>query len=226
MAKSKLTPCLSVIMPVYNEKPTLQKVITQVLKQPQVIEIIVVDDGSTDEAVSNLASNPRIKIFKHKTNLGKGAAITTGIKKAQSQYVIIQDADLEYSPSDYPKLIQILEKNQSDFIVGNRWNANQRGYKLAQLGNWFLTILYQYIYNSSVTDPYSGSKLGKTSVWKKLKLKSSGFEIEAEIMAKLSKNRFKVTQTDIKYFPRSYSEGKKIGPIDVIKGVRRLIELK
>src|SRR5437870_4287509 len=98
MAKSKSTPCLSVIVPVYNEKQTLQKVINQVLKQPQVVEIIVVDDGSTDDSVSNLPKNPKIKTFSHKTNLGKGSAIITGIKKAQAQYIVIQDADLEYSP--------------------------------------------------------------------------------------------------------------------------------
>ncbi len=220
---------LSVIVPILNEEKTIKAVLLEVLKRPEVYEIIVIDDGSIDfskEIVKSL-KNKKIKLRVHKKNLGKGAAIRTGIKFAVGKYLIIQDGDLEYYPSDYPKLLKLLEENNADFVIGNRWSKkNKRGYFLAQLGNWYLTFLINLLFGCKLTDSYTCYKVGKLSLWKKLNLTSDRFEIEAEIVTKIVKNGYKILEVPIKYNPRSFANGKKINWKDIFRGTKALFELR
>lgn len=220
---------LSVLMPIFNEEKTVEQALIMVLKRPEVYEIIIVDDGSTDcsrEVVKNLR-NRKIKMICHKKNMGKGSAIRTGIKSAHGKYLIIQDGDLEYYPSDYPKMLKILEKQQSDFVIGTRWGGNnKRGYALAQLGNWYLTTLTNLLFGCRLSDSYTCYKIGPVNLWKKLKLKSNRFEIEAEIVTKIVQNGYKIQEVPIRYKPRSFKNGKKINWKDIFRGTKTLLELR
>lgn len=220
---------LSVIVPILNEEKTIKEVLLQVLKRSEVYEIIIIDDGSSDSSKEIVKSlkNKKIKLIVHKKNLGKGAAIITGIKFASGKYLIIQDGDLEYYPTDYPKLLNLLEKKQADFVMGNRWSKkNKRGYFLAQAGNWYLTSLANLLFGSTLTDSYTCYKVGKLSLWKDLNLTSKGFEIEAEIVTKIVRNGYKILEVPIKYNPRSFANGKKINWKDIFRGTKTLFELR
>lgn len=219
---------LSVVIPVFNEENTISKILSLVAKRPEVKEIIVVDDGSTDRTykiLSRLKRKKTIQIVRHNRNQGKGAAIISGINNACSPYLIIQDADLEYTPNDYPKLLQALQTNKADFVFGNRWSS-KRGYLAAQIGNYYMNVLTNALFGCHYQDSYTGYKIGLTKVWKRLALRSKGFEIEAEISAKLAKEGFSVFEVPIRYIPRTYQEGKKIGVSDVIKGTITLLKMK
>lgn len=225
----KMNNSLSVIVPIFNEEKTIKKILFKVLKRPEVYEIIVVDDGSTDssrEIVKNL-NNKKINLLIHKKNLGKGNAIRTGIKFAKGKYLIIQDGDLEYFPSDYPKLLKLLEQNQAEFVMGSRWaKKNKRGYFLAQAGNWYLTTLTNLLFGCKLSDSYTCYKVGPLSLWKKLKLSSNRFEIEAEIVTKIIRNGYKIKEVPIRYNPRSFNKGKKINWKDIFKGTKTLFQLR
>lgn len=220
---------LSVIMPIFNEEKTVEQALIMVLKRPEVYEIIVIDDGSTDcsrEVVKNLR-NKKIKIISHKKNMGKGSAIRTGIESAHGKYLIIQDGDLEYYPSDYPKLLKLLDDQQYDFVMGTRWGRhNKRGYVLAQLGNWYLTTLTNLLFGCGLSDSYTCYKVGPLDLWKKLKLKSNRFEIEAEIVTKIVRMGYKIQEVPIRYKPRSFASGKKINWKDIFRGTKTLLELR
>lgn len=230
----KNVPNLSVIIPFYNEEKTLFKILQKVLKRKEVYEVIAVDDCSKDESVKALenflAFNPeagqKVQLIKHKTNLGKGAAIVSGLKKSKGKYTLIQDADLEYDPADYQKMLEPIIKRDAQFVIGNRWLAKQRGYLLAQLGNRYINFLTNLLFNCNFRDSYCGYKLGLTRVWKKLFLKSRGFEIEAEITGKLAKGGFKIIEVPIHYRPRTFSQGKKINWKDVVKGTFTLLQVR
>ncbi len=223
---------LSVIIPVYNEEKTIRKVLDRVLKQKETYEVIIVDDGSKDNSVAVIKdyitnhSFKKIQVFAHKRNQGKGQAIITGIKEAKGDFIIIQDADLEYNPADYPRLLKPLMDNQADFVLGNRWDASRRGYLLAQLGNLYMTWLTNILYFKLYNDTYTGYKVGHRKVWTKLNLKSKQFEIEAEITAKLAKFKYKTKDVPIRYNPRTFKQGKKINWRDVVKGSVVLLKLR
>lgn len=230
----KNTPNLSVIIPFYNEEKTLLKVLCEVLKRDEVYEVIAVDDCSEDNSLkvikSFLASNRRyqqkVHILRHKKNLGKGAAIVTGLKQSGGKYTLIQDADLEYNPDDYQKLLEPIKKGGAQFVIGNRWNAKKRGYLIAQFGNRYMNFLTNLLFGCDLGDSYSGYKLGPTKIWKKLSLKSPGFEIEAEITAKLAREGYKIFEVPIDYRPRLFSEGKKINWRDIVKGTVTLLRIR
>lgn len=220
---------LSVLVPILNEENTIKAVLIEVLKRPEVYEIIVIDDGSTDSSLEIVKSfkNKKIKLIIHKKNFGKGAAIRSGIKFAKGKYIIIQDGDLEYYPSDYPKLLKLLEENKADFVIGNRWSKrNKRGYFLAQLGNWYLTTLINILFGCKLADAYTCYKIGKLDLWKQLKLVSNRFEIEAEIVTKIAQNGYKIKEVPIRYNPRSFASGKKINWMDIFRGTKTLLKLK
>ncbi len=224
---------LSIIIPFYNEEKTLARVLKNVLKQ-DILEVIAVDDGSKDRSLKILedflSSDPnlrlRVEIVRHKTNLGKGAAILSGLKKSKGQYVLVQDADLEYDPGDYKKLLEPIIKGDAQFVIGNRWQAKKRGYLLAQAGNLYMNILTNFLFGSSFKDSYSCYKLGPTKIWRALRLKCQGFEIEAEITGKLANKGYKTCEVPISYKPRSFSDGKKINWKDVYKGTVTLLWIR
>ena len=225
MAKAKAD--LSVIIPILNEEKTIGEVLKRVLTRPEVAEVIVVDDGSSDKSfeITKKLDNSKIKILSHKINRGKGAAVITGLNSARSDYIVIQDGDLEYNPRDYPKLLEPLKSDRADFVIGTRWKS-RHGYWYTLLANLIMTKLVNFLFRANFEDAYSGYKIGKKSVWEGLKLNSSGFEIEAEIVARLALIKARVVNVTISYKPRTYTEGKKIKLIDAVKGIVKLIQIR
>jgi len=223
---------LSVIIPVLNEEATIKNILSKVVGLKDVYEVIVVNDGSTDETLEILQKlkktakyNKKLKIFSHKTNLGKGSAIRTGIKQIKGDYVIIQDADLEYDPNEFTKLTSIITKDK--VVYGSRiMGKGKHAYLRTYLGNIVITTFCNFLFGGRLTDSYTCYKLIPSKIFKSLNLKSSGFEIEAEITAKLLKKKIEIREVAINYHPRSYEKGKKIKAKDAIIGALKLIEIR
>ena len=203
---------LSVVVPVYNEALTIQKTVRLLNEQPLVKEIIVVDDGSTD-GTRNLVTSltlPKLKVLLHETNKGKGAAIITGLNAVTQPYMVVHDADLEYAPDDLERLIKPLEDNQADVVMGSRFLGARRIFLFWHyVGNKLLTLCANLMYNTNMTDLMTCYKMMPTRIWSDLGLRSHGFEIEAEIAAKIFKCKLRVFEIPISYSGRGYEEGKK-----------------
>lgn len=218
---------ISIIIPVLNEEKSIKEVVTKVLAQKSVGEIIIVNDGSTDstpEIIEKL-KNKKVKVLNHSTNQGKGKAIRTGLNAVTMEYLLIQDADLEYNPNEYVNLIKKVDKNT--VVYGSRLKKdNKYAYNRTYLGNVVLTKLSNFLYGINLTDSYTCYKLIPTKVMKNLNLYSNGFEIEAEITAKLAKHKVKIIEVPISYIPRKYEDGKKIKALDAIKGIITLCKEK
>jgi glycosyltransferase involved in cell wall biosynthesis len=208
---------LSVVMPVYNEKNTVLKIIDKVLKLDIVKEIIVVDDCSTDgtrELLKSTKFDPRVKLLFHDKNMGKGAALRTGFKNISADIAVIQDADLEYDPNELLDMIKPIQAGQADVVYGSRLSGGkpQRVYLFwHRVGNDFLSFLTNFLYNTTLTDMETCYKMFKRSVIDKINIKSNDFSVEPELTAKILKNKsLRVYELPISYYGRSYSEGKKI----------------
>ena len=207
---------LSVVMPVYNEKETILKVIDRVLKEELVNELIVVDDGSkggTKEVLKNTRFDPRVKTIFHDKNMGKGAALKTGFDKVTGDVAIIQDADLEYDPAEYKNLIEPINHGEADVVYGTRLSGGrpQRAYFFwHKLGNNFVTLFCNILYNTTLTDIETGYKMIRVPLLKEINIKSKGFGFEPEFTAKVLKKRMKIYEVPISYYGRTYDEGKKI----------------
>jgi glycosyltransferase involved in cell wall biosynthesis len=222
---------LSVIMPVYNEKNTIEKIIARVLAVPVEKELVIVDDFSTDgtrDILKNYEGKPGIKISYHPHNLGKGAGIRTGIQECSGDIVIIQDADLEYSPEEYPKLVEPIIRGAADVVYGSRFYGTHRVFMVWHyLGNKFLTAFTNVLYNTMLTDMETCYKVFRSEVLKNLDLKSNRFDIEPEITAKIFKNRnLRVYEMPITYDGRDYDEGKKITWLDGFPALWTLIKYR
>lgn len=205
-------PILSVIVPVYNESKTIGKILEKIQYVAIDKEIIVVDDGSTDGTGSMLRDikYDNLKVIHHTSNRGKGAAFLTGLSHASGDFVIIQDADLEYEPSDYLKLLSVIEKGNIDIVLGARFMKGYKGLLVHRLGNRFLTVLVNFFFNARLNDCFTCYKLFRRETIKTLDLKAQGFDIEIEIIAKALKKKLRIAEEFITYHPRSYAEGKKI----------------
>lgn len=213
---------LSIIIPVFNEKKTILQAIDRVVsaKIPDFEkEIIVVDDGSTDGTVDELKrAQDKIKILYHEENMGKGAAVRTGIKNATGDYVIIQDADLEYNPRDMEKLVKPILNGTSKVAYGTRLNRlpsfsreeRTPQFLLHYIGNKFLSLLTSILYGQWITDMETCYKLFPRKAVGNMKLNAKGFEFEPEITAKLLKKGYKILEIPITTKPRGYDEGKKL----------------
>jgi glycosyltransferase involved in cell wall biosynthesis len=208
---------LSVVMPVYNEKNTVLKIIDKVLRLDMVKELIVVDDASKDgtsDILKNTVFNSRVKIFYHDKNMGKGAALRTGFKQVSGSIVVIQDADLEYDPDEFKEMIRPIEDGFADVVYGSRLSGGrpQRVYMFwHKVGNNFLSFLTNFMYNSTLTDMETCYKMFKKSVIDNIKIKSNDFSVEPELTAKIMKNKnLKVYEIPISYYGRTYAEGKKV----------------
>lgn len=206
---------LSVIMPVYNEKDTIREIFRKVSEVGIEKEIIIVDDGSTDGTVQILKEfkGNNVKLIFHPKNLGKGSAIRTGLKYAGGEIIIFQDADLEYDPEEYFSMIETIEKGVADAVYGSRlWGGKpQRVYLFwHKLGNRFITLTANILYNNTLTDIETCYKAFRSEVLKGLNLKSKDFSIEPEITAKIFKKDYRVYEIPISYYGRTYKEGKKI----------------
>lgn len=222
---------LSVIMPVYNERGTIQEIIRRVKESPVVNEIIIVDDGSTDgtrEILEGLHKEKLIQVILHDKNIGKGAAVRSGIKAIKSDLLIIQDADLEYDPRDYPRLLQPIQEGIADVVYGSRFLGEARRpiYFWNMVANKILTFTTNILYNNILSDMETGYKLLKKEIASSLNLKARGFEFEPEITAKLLKRKVRIYEVPIRFNPRLYSEGKKIKMKDAFIAMWTLVKYR
>lgn len=216
-------PLISVVMPVYNEKETIEEIVSRVLASPLRIELIAVDDGSTDgsDAILKRLSEERgFKLFLQKTNQGKGTAVRQGFEETTGDIVIIQDADLEYSPEEYPELIDLIMQGKADAVYGSRFLGRHRAFLyLHYLGNKFLTFITNILYNTILTDMETCFKAIRGDIVRDLTLREKRFGIEPEITAKLFKRGCRVYEVPITYQGRGYEEGKKISWRDGLRAL-------
>ncbi len=221
---------LSVVIPVYNEKSTISEVIRKVREVPIEKEIIVVDDGSTDgtsEVLDNHIEDPIITIHKSMINFGKGAAVRIGFEYATGDAVIIQDADLELDPNEYPQLLQPIMEGKADVVYGSRFlELKQKVSLINLLANKFLVSLTNLLYRTKLTDMETAYKVFRIDVIKSLNLKALGFEFEPEVTAKVLRAGFKIIEVPITYHPRTIDEGKKIGWKDGLLAIYYLIKYR
>ena len=221
--KTETAVAVSIILPVYNEQKTLRKVVERVVALPIHKEILIVDDGSTDgtsEVVDQLAEIPEVRIVRHERNRGKGAALRSGLQMARGEVVVVQDADLEYDPTDIMMLIGPILANRCDVVYGSRYLApvESDGW-VHRNGNQFLTRLSNMFTGQQLTDMETCYKAVRRSVFKNFELKQYRVGIEPELTAKLSRCGKKIYEMPIAYKSRGYADGKKIGLRDAFKAV-------
>lgn len=219
---------LSIIMPVYNEERYIEEIVNRVLKTDIEKELVIVDDFSTDrtrDILNRLSADRTIKIVYHEKNKGKGMAIRTALKEVAGDIVIIQDADLEYDPSEYPKLMEPILQGKADAVFGSRFLGGPHRvlFFWHYIGNKFLTLLSNILSNINLTDMETGFKAFRAEAIKSLDLKSDRFGFEPEVTAKLAKKRYRIYETPISYSGRSYAEGKKITWRDGISAIFHII---
>jgi glycosyltransferase involved in cell wall biosynthesis len=207
-------PLLSVVMPVYNERETIEEIIGRVLAVPLRIELIVVDDCSTDgtrDTLQRLQPQCGFRLILQERNQGKGAALRRGFGDVTGEIVVIQDADLEYSPEEYPDLIDLICSGRADVVYGSRFLGRHRVFMFTHyLGNRLLTSITNVLYNTMLTDMETCYKVMRVEVLRSMQLDSSGFGIEPELTAKIFKRHYRVYEVPITYDGRGYEEGKKI----------------
>jgi glycosyltransferase involved in cell wall biosynthesis len=222
---------LSVVMPVYNEQATLREVISRVLAVPLDIELICVDDGSSDgsrEILSELQSaHPQLRVLLQPKNLGKGAALRRGIQEATGDFVIIQDADLEYDPSDYPALLHPLLEGKADVVYGSRFlgsGPHRVLYFWHSVANWMLTLISNALTNMNMTDMETCYKIFRREILQSIPIEEDRFGFEPEITVKIAKRHLRVYEVGISYWGRTYEEGKKIGWKDGVRALWCLVK--
>ena len=218
-------------MPVYNEAQTVETVIRKVLEQAEVAELITVNDASQDgtgEVLRELAKNfPKMKVFEHAVNQGKGAALRTGISHATAPYVIIQDADLEYDPEEYPVLLKPILSGKADVVFGSRFiggEAHRVLYFWHSIGNQFLTLLSNMFTNLNLTDMETCYKVFRREIIQSITIEENRFGFEPEITAKVARMNVRIYEVAVSYHGRTYAEGKKIGWKDGISAIRCILK--
>jgi glycosyltransferase involved in cell wall biosynthesis len=207
-------PLLSVVMPVYNERETVEEIIRRVLAVPARVQLIVVDDGSRDgsrEILADLQRELGFCLVLQERNQGKGAALRRGFEAVTGDLVIIQDADLEYSPEEYPQLIELICQGRADVVYGSRFLGRHRVFMFSHyLGNRVVTLLTNILYNTMLSDMETCYKVMRSEIVKGMNLQSNGFGIEPEMTAKIFKGGHRVYEVPITYDGRGYDQGKKI----------------
>ena len=221
---------LSIIVPCFNEINTIDEVIQKIKNSPILNkEIIIIDDYSTDgskEFLENI-KDEEIKVIFHKKNQGKGAALRTGIGFAKGDVVIIQDADLEYDPEDYPNMIMPIIKNKADVVYGSRFKGGQPHrvvYFWHRIGNGFLTLLSNIFTDLNLSDMETCYKAFRREIIQSIKIEENRFGFEPEITAKISKENYRIYEVGISYYGRTYQEGKKIGWKDGVKAIVSILK--
>ncbi len=207
-------PLLSVVMPVFNESETIEEIVRRVLAVPVRIQLIVVDDGSSDgtrDILPRLERELGFTLVLQPRNQGKGAALRRGFDEVRGDIVVIQDADLEYSPEEFPSLIELIAEGRADVVYGSRFLGRHRVFLFTHyLGNRLLTLVTNVLYNTMLTDMETCYKVMRTEVLRSMSLHSDGFGIEPELTAKIFKRGYRVYELPITYDGRGYDEGKKI----------------
>ena len=217
----------SLIIPIYNEENTLRELIKSVKKLNTNIEVVIVNDGSTDKTKSILSNQKKpIKIINKTINQGKGAAIITGFEHSSKETIILMDADLEISVAEIPKLIEVYETTKPDVLIGTRWEDIKFNLDLHYLGNIFINLLFNFLNNSNYKDILCCLKVMESKIFKSLNIKSQGFDIESEIMSKITTKNIKIVEQTINYKRRSKAEGKKLNFFDSFIIIWTIIRLK
>jgi glycosyltransferase involved in cell wall biosynthesis len=226
---------LSVLIPVYNEEKTIEEIIHRVQQMQLADEIVIVDDGSADgtreilKSLNGQITGPaEVRVFLHEKNQGKGAAVCTAISQARGDVMLIQDADLEYDPRDYPGLLRPLEENIADVVYGSRFLGGARRPILFwnMVANKILTLVTNVLYNNILTDMETGYKVFRRQIVENLTLHARGFEFEPEFTAKILKRKVRIFEVPITFNPRDYSDGKKIKVRDAFIAMWTLIKYR
>jgi glycosyltransferase involved in cell wall biosynthesis len=225
-----VNPLLSVVMPAYNERDTIEEIIRRVLAVPLRVELVVVDDGSTDgtrELLQRMAPEAGFTLLLQPHNQGKGAALRRGFAEVTGDIVVIQDADLEYSPEEYPELIDLICQGRADVVYGSRFIGRHRVFLFTHyVGNRVLTILTNMLYNTILSDMETCFKAMRVEVLRSMTLRSNRFGIEPELTAKIFKRGYRVYEVPITYDGRGYEDGKKITWKDGIAAVWTLVKYR
>jgi glycosyltransferase involved in cell wall biosynthesis len=230
-SNAEISPCLSVVVPVYNERPTVAEVLRIVLAQRPVQELVVVDDASVDgtwEALQTIApADSRIRLIRHQRNQGKGAALRTGFAQATAPIVVVQDADLEYDPTEYYALLRPILSEKADVVFGSRFlgaGSHRVLYYWHSVGNHLLTTLSNMATNLNLTDMESCYKMFRREVLQKIRIEENRFGFEPEITAKVSRLNVRIYEVAVSYYGRTYREGKKIGWRDGVSALRCILK--
>jgi glycosyltransferase involved in cell wall biosynthesis len=221
---------VSVIIPVYNEMQTIAEILNRIQAVGLASEIVIIDDGSSDgtrEYIQTL-TDPLFKVVLHQVNQGKGAAVVTGIKNASGDVLIIQDADLEYDPREYPNLLRPIQEGTADVVFGSRFlGAGRRPILFWNMvANKLLTFMTNILYNNILSDMETGYKVFKKDVVKDIPLHSKRFDFEPEFTAKILKRRIRIYEVPIDFYPRDYTQGKKIRMTDAFYAVWALLKYR
>lgn len=222
---------LSVMMPAFNEERTLEIILGHVLARPEVGEVIVVDDGSTDrtwEILTHVAkTDSRLRPFRHEKNQGKGAALRRAVSELQMPFAVVQDADLEYDPRDYPTLIEPLLEGRADAVYGVRGFAGQTAYSFwFVIGNMAVTLATNLLFDCYISDMESGYKVLRSDLWRRLGLRGTRFDIEPDITARILRLGYRIHEVPIRYYARSRAEGKKLTWMDGLRAIGALVRLR
>lgn len=219
---------VTVLVPVYNEINTIEEILKRIRVERIATEILLVDDGSQDgtaEFLKDMDGQGPVRVIFHEENRGKGAAVRTGIQNAQGEVIIIQDADLEYDPRDYPALLKPIREGVAEVVYGSRFLGGPRRPVMYwhMVANRILTFMTNILYNSILTDMETGYKVFRKQIAVDMNLKSKRFEFEPEFTAKILKRKVRIFEIPITFNPRDYEEGKKIGLKDAFQAVWALI---
>lgn len=223
-------PPLGVLIPVYNEEASLARVLRRVLLQPCVRQVVVVDDGSSDRSLAiadDFAIDPRVTVCRHPRNAGKGAAVRTGLKALEAPIAIIQDADLEYDPVEYPHLIGPILEGRADVVYGIRGFAGHTAFSYRYvLGNRLVTTAANVLFDCYIHDLATGFKAMRTELLRRLRFGANGFTIDAQITARLLRLGYRIHEVPISYYARSREEGKKVTARDGLAMLGTLIQIR
>lgn len=219
------------MVPIFNEERTLELILGHVLSRQEVGEVVAVDDGSSDrswEILQRVArSDSRLRPFRQETNQGKGAALRLAVKEIRLPFALVQDADLEYDPRDYPQLLEPLSDGRADVVYGVRGFASHTSYSFwFVLGNRAVTFATNLLFNCYISDMETGYKVLRTSLWKRLNLQGNRFDVEPEITARVLKLGYRIHEVPIRYYARGREEGKKLTWTDGVKALGALLRLR